>query len=219
MINRKLRLTLVAAITAILAMAIQTGAALAGPDDPPAKTDHQLFLRNDDSASCLHIYLSDSDGPDAGDSCAWPVWTPPEVADWQDDYPAEADTGEVSLPITIDATKPITGSIAIGTLTPNDVQLDVYVQLDATRLGPYHVDTGPYASSFFLDSAPTVPISIPIPAALDKKDVSSVTVSIVWGQELNVGGSVWLELDAPPTSVTIPAYDKSWTEFCATHTC
>ena len=217
---RKLLLTATSALLAFTAIGIQAMAASAGPDDPPAPVDRQLFLRNDDDTDCVHIFLSDTDGPDAGNFCAYQAWAPKEVAgEFRDNYFIEEDTNRVKLPITIDASKPLTGTIAIGTVTPNNIQIDVIVTLGGTTLPAKHIDTGAYTGSTLLESAPTFPISIPIPAALDKTDINTATVSIVWGQELNVGGTVWLELDDPATSITIPAYDKSWVEFCATHTC
>jgi hypothetical protein len=208
--KRSFALSLLAAMLAVIPLANQAGASVADLT-PPQPIDRQLFLRNDDSANCVHMYLSDENGPDDGNFCAYVIWAPPEVSTFEDNYVTDPDMGAVQLPITLDASKPLTGTIAVGMLHPNDVQLDVYVTLGTTRIGPIHVDTGLYTNSALLGAPPTFPISVAIPAALDKTDIDNVTVSIDWGQEVNAGGSVWLELDDPATSITIPAYDHSFT--------
>ncbi|MFN2544416.1 MAG: hypothetical protein ABR600_07585 [Actinomycetota bacterium] len=226
--RRKLALSLIGAITALMAVAVQAGVASAGADDPPAKVDRNLFLRWDlasDGSCGGPAYLSEDDAADSGNTCgrAFLILANTGALVLEDTFTLSMNPREdVPLPITLDASKPLTGRIAISSVHPNAIKFDLLVTLGSTALPVQHVDAGVYTGSWFLDAqSPSFPVNIAIPASLDKTDVSEVKVEVIWKQAISTPelASAWVELDTPSSVIDVPSYDKSWTEYCTTHTC
>ena len=203
----------VAVVTAAVSLGVSTGQALAaaaGGSALPAPVNRTLFLRNSDSANCADYHLSDADGPDAGNGCAKLLGflSPVDaVGPFEDAYPT---SDEVAVPITVDASKPVTGQLAIVSVFPNALQFDIVVKLGNVTLPAKVVDAGVYANSWFLDDAVVFPFSIAIPASLDKKDVDSAEIKVVWHRDVNAAGSTRIELEDPASYFTVPAYDHSF---------
>ena len=226
---RRFAAPLVMSLVAVAAMAFHANAQPADAGGPPQPSSEQLFLRWDigPSGACDGpAYLSLKDLPDSGNSCGRALSilgnVPGQTLEDPFTLSMNPDETDVPLPITLDASRPLTGSIAISSIHPNDIKVDVKVTLDGTALPVQHIDAGLYTGSWFVDSqSPSFPFSVQIPASLDKTDVNDVKVEVIWRQLISTPelASAWVELDAPPSSITVPTYDSSWTVYCQTHTC
>ncbi|HEX9891177.1 MAG TPA: hypothetical protein VGB28_03880 [Actinomycetota bacterium] len=198
-----------------------TASGTVGFTEPEASTT-PLYLRYEalDGNNCGRRYLSETDGPDAGNSCqSTGAHTTLIGTSFTRDWPA--DSAEVGLPLTIDASRNITGAVNITsralsfTGNPvgspgNWVTLDVVVRLGTTAL-TQSFDSGPFAGSTH-----SFTINLDVPASLDKVDVSTVQVDLVWHRVIHLsqqGQSVvhtFAELDNPPTFVSVPTYTASF---------
>ena len=179
--------------------------------DTPLATSRDVFLRySGDASTCGQRYISDVDGADGGNGCSV-VASPPIVPQQVEGTFASnyGDTGEIAYPLTIDASRNITGTIAVASVTPNALSFDVRVTLGSQTLTET-VTPPPYVGSWIIDAPIEVPVNIDVPAALDKVDVSAISVSIVWKQWVNVGASTWIEHDAPASFLRLPTYSASF---------
>ena len=188
----------------------------------PEPSTTPLFLRYEavDGNNCGRRYLSEADGPDAGNSCqSTGAHNTLIGTSFTRDWPADAD--QVDLPLTIDASRNIAGAVHITSRalsftgnpvgTPgNWVTLDVVVRLGTSAL-TQSFDSGP-----FTGATHTFNINLDVPASLDKVDVSTVQVDLVWHRVIHLsqqGQSVvhtFAELDNPPTFVSVPTYTASF---------
>ena len=102
-------MTLAASMVAIIALAVQASASVADGDTAPQPVDRNLYLHWD--TDCGAQYLSDENKPDGGEGCSNVL--NPLVATGQysdvEEYPSDPD--QTALPITLDATRKITGTI------------------------------------------------------------------------------------------------------------
>ncbi|MDQ3991051.1 MAG: hypothetical protein M3245_01905 [Actinomycetota bacterium] len=182
----------------------------------PSPTDTSLYLRYAavGANNCGRRYLSEDDGPDPGNSCqSTGAHLTLAGQSFMRDWPADQ---EVALPLTIDASRNITGEVNItsriqGNAAPgNWVILDVVVQLNSTRL-TQSFDSGP-----FTGSARKFAVDIDIPDSLDKVDATSVQVELIWHRVVHLsqqGVSVihtYAELENPPTFLSVPTYSASF---------
>lgn len=176
--------------------------------EDPVPTERDLFFRYDGTAdSCGETYISEIDGPDAGNGCTF-IFGSLSLAG-EEFVASYADSrGEVAYPITVDASRSISGTVYIASVTPNAVVFEVRVLLGSEVLST-EVDAGPYAGSWFLGGAQGYDFEIPIPESLDKQDVDVVQVDFVWKRYVNAL-STWMEHDDPASLLTIPAYSASF---------
>ncbi|HEX9824424.1 MAG TPA: hypothetical protein VGB51_08560 [Actinomycetota bacterium] len=172
--------------------------------DAPAPVDREIYLRYDGPAGgCGHAYLSDEDGADPGNSCSnllQSLAVTPGEDDYTESWPAE----EVALPITLDASRNLTGSIYLRSNLdePTWAVVDVEVLLGSQSVRQRFDDGLPQASSFR-----TFNLNIDIPTSLDKVDINSITVNVHFQ---TIIGLIWVELDAPASYVNVPAYSASF---------
>ena len=176
----------------------------------PAPSSRNLYLRY--TAGCGVRYTSETDGPDAGNSCQGQTAILTLAGQsFTRDFPA--DPAEVELPITIDASRNITGQMHInsetlGVGTPaNWVQLDVVVRLGSTSL-TQSFDSGPYTGA-----RTTFTLDLDVPASLDKVDINEASVDLVWHRVIHLPNGAYhtyVELDDPASFVTIPSYTTSF---------
>ena len=172
----------------------------------PAKTDRKMFLRRPACANGTtdRMYLSVADGADtSGCTLLLQTLASTNQFDFTETYKTEGETNAITgLPIALDATKPLTGSIAIRGTLPNALVIEVGVQLnDTIFLGPATFNGSPGATGG--DFA----LSFPLSADLDKIDVTSVKVTVVLKQSV---GLAYTSLDNPASFITIPAYSSSF---------
>lgn len=218
------------AVTLVFALVAPSGAALGATTGKVRYTSitRKLFLRNpaapDDTGGCTTSteILSDEDGTDPGNGCAMVLTTTAPVAENAPTDPTpdkdltftETFVGakpNVKLPMIINAKKHITGTIAITSLTPvQAAKLDVIVTLNDTALESFSIDPGPTTGTEFFDGdpSPAYDIDIPIPAELNKKAVKSLSLTVQWRQAIDVGGSVWVEMENPASYIQVPALRK-----------
>jgi hypothetical protein len=191
-------------------------AALATPamaQTTPMPTQRDLFLRNT-SSDCAGYALNEVDGADPGNGCSFIFGSLAGLPGFEEafveTYPLDPENTQ--LPITLDASRPITGQLVISSITPNAYVLDVVVTLGETQLPAFRVDGGAYTGSWFFDGGKSFPLTIPIPPELDKKDITDASVKVIWRRYPVNAVSTWTELDDPPSKITVPAYTESFTQ-------
>jgi hypothetical protein len=222
-------ISIASAILVALAMAAPVGAQLASPRRAVRykAINRTMYLRNvgapDDTGSCSFDdeFLSDKDGPDAGNGCAFLLSSSAPATDATGDpletgafdftevWPAQAPN--VKLPFIANAKKHITGKIAISSVLPLQAsKLDVVVTLNGKALPAFKIDTGAKPGDHFFSGspAPSYDVNIPIPASFNKKSIKSLSLAVSWRQTVNAGGSTWVEMDNPASYITIPALKK-----------
>jgi hypothetical protein len=177
--------------------------------DTPTPTDREIFLRRDgDGTTCGETFISESDGTDGGNGCSFTFGMLAVAGqDFTELYGNTKD--QVNVPLTLDASRNITGMIAVTSVTPNAISFDVKVTLGTQTLTQSVVGE-PYTGSWFLDAPIEYPVNIDIPASLDRIDASEVSVAITWKQQVNVAGSTWTELEDPASFISIPSYSASF---------
>lgn len=187
-----------------------TVAGTAGFTTPTPDTT-KLYLRWETGCDAPR-FLSLTDGTDAGNFCQSPTatittLTTPLSNDWP------ADPVKAGLPITIDATRNLTGEVFIRTHTftvpsgvGNWVQMDVSLSLNGTTITE-SFDSGVYTTPGY-----TFQLDMDIPDALDRVDASTVKLEIVWKRLIHVPGPyhTYLSLDNPASFIAIPSYTGSF---------
>jgi hypothetical protein len=172
--------------------------------DTPTPIDREVYLRYDGPAGgCGHPYLSDDNGTDPGNSCSNLLQTA-SVAPGEDDYTESWPAEEVALPMTLDASRNLTGTIYLRSNLnePTWAIVDVEVVLGTQSIRQRFDDGLPQASSHR-----TFNLNIDIPATLDKTEINSLQVNVHFQQ---IVGLVWVELDSPASFINVPAYSASF---------
>lgn len=192
------------------------------PVPAPVQLDQKFFMRRDacegaGADSTDNARLSLADGPDEGGNlCGWlesGVFNEILVA------AGEAPTADVwpvadGLPLTLDATKAITGSITLVSSRLNAApdqgvaagQSTLVVDLVGTS-GGEDVSIGTASVDYAVTPATstyTVDFEIKVEGALDKKVLDSITMTTTIRGPM--AGHGLYELDNPPSTVTIPAW-------------
>lgn len=169
----------------------------------PEPTTRTLYLRR---LQCPGDgFLSDTSGPDDGNSCVtFPQWllTPlPPEDDYSDSFPSRA---AIQTPLTVDASRNVTGEINIrgNTDTPNWQVFDVEVRIGSITLPRQRFDD----NTPQLTSSRTLNVDIDIPERLDKTDVERVEVTVYYQQHVGT----WVELDNPESFIHVPAFSDSF---------
>ncbi|HVM11557.1 MAG TPA: hypothetical protein VM638_03650 [Actinomycetota bacterium] len=179
--------------------------------EEPVPTTRTLYLRwngtpGSTECSMSDAYLADVSGVDPGNGCSGFPGAALTALPGEDDYNNRFPSGEhVKTPITIDASRNITGTITVrGVLNqiPNLAIIDVVVELDEVALRQRFEDAQPTTTS-----RRDLSLNIDIPAELDRKDVSSVTLTVYFQQYLGAG---WTEVENPASSFRLPAYSASF---------
>lgn len=172
--------------------------------DTPVPTERQLFLRREECSTTAG-FLSDSGGTNAGNACeGFPAFglVAAGAIDYSHVFPATEE--EVQLPITVDASRNLTGQINFrsNTDTPAWQHFDVEIRLGDTALPMQSVNDGtPQTTSFR-----TINLNVPIPQSLDKVDVNEISVTVFYRRST----ATWVELVSPASSFEIPAYTASF---------
>lgn len=191
------------------------------PVATPVAVDLQYFLRDGDGCDTSENFLSLTDAPDAGcwyvDSGAFYDGLT-TTGQWAADELAVSWTASDGTPFALDATKKITGEISTeggtcaladpapcspATLSAGQVTLDVKV---VAEIDGAMTDVGTFTETF--TSTPgtthTSVVDIPVDAALDKKQVTSLQVlTYIHGPSLSHGQVV---LDDPSSFVKVGAW-------------
>ena len=176
----------------------------------PASTTRNLYLRHAGGGGvCGERSLTAANGADGGETChEFPAAALPIVPNnpYSEDFQT-TDAVAADLPITVDASKNLTGSINVTSATPvNDMQLDVQITLGETTL--------PTQSFTSLGTA-QFPLNIDIPDTLDKADIESARVLVIWKRMIVGVPAVThshIELESPASHIAIPGYTGSFNQ-------
>ncbi|HVM11555.1 MAG TPA: hypothetical protein VM638_03640 [Actinomycetota bacterium] len=175
--------------------------------EEPVPTGRNLYLRWDGTDdSCGATYLSDNNGPDEGNGCAFVAGIASVTPD-EDDFTVSYSSGaEVATPITIDATRRITGTMGYVHAAPDAPIFDIEVLFDDQVVGRQRYNPGPQVGLF---ARRQFNLDIPIPQSWHQKDVSSVTLNWHFQQSLSVA-STWVEHENPVSFMRLPTYSASF---------
>ena len=218
--------TLIAALSACLVASAFAAPALAARKKPkkpkkpiPVQLDQKFFLRDSDGCDSGENLLSLKDGEDSG---CWYVDSGPLY-----DVVVEAglltpaDLGQTwaavdGVPVTLDATKPITGEISTSSgtcvvdggcspaqLGAGQATLDVVVFAD---IAGEEKEIGAFTESFVVTPAGphTSKIEIPIDPTLDKVQATGIKV-LTYLHGAAMGHGI-IELEAPASFITVPTW-------------
>ncbi len=195
--------------TAVLAIALGAVGATSSFAAAPTQTTKSLFLRNT-ASGCSGKALTAVNGANAGNGCTNLIGSlsyVPGLGYVTTNTYSTLDDAAAKLPITVDASKPLTGQLSISTQNPTQYKVDVTVTMNDVRLPTVTVDSGMMTNIYFTSGKGTAfPFSIAIPAELDKVDVTSVSVEL---KETYLGAA-WIELNNPASFLTIPAWSGSF---------
>lgn len=190
------------------------------PVAAPVQVDQKFFMRRDacegaGADSTDNARLSLEDGPDeGGNTCGWlDSGVLNEVYSTSGAETPVADVWPVAdgLPLVLDATKPVAGTINVRSSWAGPVGIaagQVEMIIDITGVsGGEDVVVGSATVSYEVTPAAIlyeVPFEIKPGAELDKKSFESlVMTTTIMGP--NAGHGLY-ELDEPPSTVTIPAW-------------
>lgn len=197
-----------AAVSLVLLFSLLAGSAAAAPT--AAQT--RLYLRYDDGASttCGGRYLSTTDGQDgAGEDCqSQTAITTFAGQTSAQEWVADA---RAALPITVDASRHLTGELTVETMTSgafdapaNWAELDVVVTLNNTALPKATLSSG----GVYQEGKKKFTFSVDVPDSLDKVAVTAARIDVTWKRVVHAP-SVYhasISQDDPASFFTIPSY-------------
>ena len=215
--------TLIAALVACLVASAFAAPAIAKRKKPkkpvPVQLDQKFFLRDTDGCDTSENQLSVTDGPDSG--CWYVDSGPLYTLIVEAGLLTPADLGQTwaamdGVPVTLDATKPITGEISTssgacvvdGGCSPAQVgagqaTLDVVVYAD---IDGEEKEIGTFSASFVVvpGSTVTTPIEITLDPSLDK--VKATGLKVLTFLHGAAAGHGIIELEAPASFITVPTW-------------